>query len=152
MPRLCQSYAKAVGKVTEENMSEDDRATVEEQVVSFLETKKIALDRNFIEACHPLPQKNTAHPPAIILRFTNRKHKIRLLKQWKLLRGSNVYLNEHLTKKNADIAKKARLLRKQGKIQSTWTSNCKTFIKLNGSPEEAKVKIIRELNELDVYQ
>ncbi len=52
-----RSYAKAVGKVSEENMTEEDWATMEEQVVALLESKQIAIDSSFIEACHPLPQK-----------------------------------------------------------------------------------------------
>ncbi len=82
----------------------------------------------------------------------NRKHKNALLRQGKKLKGSNVYLNEHLTKRNTDIARKARFLRKQRKIQSTWTANCKIFIKLNGTPEEAKVLVIKDVEELDKYQ
>lgn len=43
--------------------------------------------------------------------------------------------------------KYARILRKQKKIQSTWTSDCKIFIKLNGTPEQAKVLVIKEMTE-----
>ncbi|ROK28237.1 hypothetical protein DPX16_6578 [Anabarilius grahami] len=51
-----------------------------------------------------------------------------------------VYLNEHLSMKNAEIAREARILRKNNKIKATWTRNCKVFIQLNGSsPEQAKV-------------
>ena len=53
----------------------------------------------------------------VILRFVNRKHKLELLKQGKKLKGTNVYMNDHLTKRNAEIAKKARDLRKEKKIQ-----------------------------------
>ena len=63
-----------------------------------------------------------------------------------------MYVNKHLTKKNADIARRAHFLRKQNKIQSTWTANCKVFIKLNGSPEQTKVLVIRESAELDRFQ
>lgn len=74
-----------------------------------------------------------------------------LLRQTKKLKGTEVYVNEHLTKKNADIARQARALRKQKKIQATWTRNCKVFIKLNGSPEEAKTMMIRELSDLERF-
>ena len=82
----------------------------------------------------------------------NRKHKTALLKQRRKLKGSDVYINEHLTKYNGDIARKARFMKKQKKIQNTWTTNCKIFIKLNGTPEEAKVLVIRNMEELDKYQ
>lgn len=57
-----------------------------------------------------------------------------------------------LQKKNADIARHARILKKQNKIQATWTRNCKVMIQLNGTPEEAKTVMIRELKDLDQYR
>ena len=86
------------------------------------------------------------------MRFVNRKHKTALLKQGRKLKGTNVFINEHLTKRNADIARKARFMKKQGKIQHTWTSNCKVFIKLNGTPEQAKVMVIRNIEEMDNHE
>lgn len=87
------------------------------------------------------------------MHFVNHKHKVALLRQGGKLKGTKVYLNEHLTKKNADIAKDARLLRKNEKIQSTWTRNCKVWIKTNGlQPEDVKVLAIRESNQLDEYK
>lgn len=74
------------------------------------------------------------------------------MKQGKKLKGTNVYLNDHLIKRNADIAKKARIMRKQDKIQNTWVMNCKVYIKLKGTPEEAKVVIIRDIEELKKYE
>lgn len=61
-------------------------------------------------------------------------------------------VNKHLPKHNADIARKARLMKREKKIQSTWTANCKVFIKLNGTPEEASVLVIQNIEELDKYQ
>ena len=118
---------------------------------ALLKSKGIEVDSNSTETCHPLPRKNKTDKPAIIMRFTNRKHKSALLRQGRNSKGSDVYLNEHLMKRNADIAKTARFLRRQKKIQSTWTANCKIYIKLNGSPEEAKVLVIRDIQELDKY-
>lgn len=74
-------------------------------------------------------------------------HEAKQLRQAKQLKGMGVYLNEHLTKKNTDIARRARMLWKWNKIQAAWTRNCKVMIRLNGTPEEAKVHIIRELKE-----
>ena len=88
----------------------------------------------------------------MLLKFVNRRDKIALLRQGKNLKGTAVYLNKHLTKKNAEIAKSARIARKAGKVQRTWTNNCKIFIKLNGPPEHAKVVWIRNLEDLEEYQ
>lgn len=88
---------------------------MEQQVAAFLQSKGIELDCDNIEACHPLPMRNNSDKPAIILRFGNRKHKTALLKQGRKLKGTDVFINEHLTKRNADIARQARYLKKQNK-------------------------------------
>lgn len=146
-----RSYSQAVtGSRTDTNS--DHEGTTEEQVITFLQSKDIDIEKENIEACHTLPVKNqrgkTVKSP-IIIRFTNRKHKIDLLKQGKNLKGTSVFINEHLTKKNADIAKKARSLKKQNKIQATWTMNCKVFIKTKNAPENARGLWIRSLEQLD---
>lgn len=146
-----RSYARAVTADNVGGPGEEDVNSTEHQVVTFLRSKGVEVDYNNIEACHPLPRKNDSDKPAIIVRFANRKHKTALLKQGKKLKGSDVFMNEHLIKRNADIARKARYLKKQGKIQNTWTTNCKVFIKLNGTPEQAKVLVIRNMEELDKY-
>ena len=146
------SYARAAATSLEEP-TESDIASIEDQVIAFLDKKGIQVDKEDIEACHPLSRKNNKDSPAIIIRFISRKRKSETLKQGKKLKGSNVYLNEHLTKRNGEIARKARFLRKQAKIQGTWTTNCKIYIKLNGeTPEEAKVLLIKDISELKEYE
>lgn len=147
-----RSYARAVAADNGGECGEIEANSTEQQVAAFLQDKGIQLDCNSIEACYPLPRKNASEKSAVIMRFVNRKFKTALLKQGRKLKGSNVFINENLTKHNAVIAKKARYLKKQRKIQNTWTTNCKIFIKLNGSPEEAKVLVIRNLEDLDKYQ
>ena len=147
-----RSYARAVTADSEGGDGELDVGSTEQQVAAFLQSKGIHLNCNNIELCHPLPRRNSSDKPAKIIRFVNRKHKIALLREGRRLKGTDVYLNEHLTKRNAEIAKNARYLKKQKKIQNTWTTNCKIFIKLNGPPEEAKVLVIRDVAELVKYQ
>ena len=158
-----RAAAQAVGHAMEP--SEEEKVTVEEEVVTFLHAQNIIIDKNTIEACHLLPCKKKTEvdgqsrrvtqmdKPLVILRFISRKHKMDLLRQGKNLKGTNVYLNEHLTQKNGAIARKARFLKKKGKIQGTWTANCKVFIKLNGQyPEQAKVIVVRKLEELSKFE
>ena len=90
--------------------------------------------------------------PVIVVRFVNGKHKTEMLQQAKRLKGSDVYINVHLTKKNADITRHACIPRKEKKIQATWTRNGKVLIRLNGTPEEAKVVTVREMKDLDQYK
>lgn len=66
----------------------------------------------------------------------------------KKLRVTNFYVNEHFTAKQAELAKAAWLLRKQGKIQSTWTRNCKVFLKENGPADSAKIRLAKSIEVL----
>ena len=147
-----RSYAQALnGPRQQDTGTTDHDETTEAQVATFLYNKNISIDTNNIEACHTLTTKNKTDKPVIIVRFVNRKHNIELLKQAKNLRGSNVYINEHLTQKNAEIARKARFLKKQEKVQSTWTANCKVYIKTNGPSDRAKVLCIRDIAQLNKF-
>ena len=69
--------------------------------------------------------------PPIIVRFINRKSKVNILKNGRKLKGTNVYVNIHLSRKNADIAGFARQLKRRQHLHSTW----KTF----------KVRLIHQL-------
>lgn len=149
-----RSYARAAmgGRNISEDAHTEDLQTLEEQVVNFLAEKDVYLDPNTISVCHTLPRRDKANP-AIILRFANRKHKTELMRQGKKLKETTVYLNDHLTRKTAGIAREARILRKNGKIKATWTRNCKVFIQLNGhTPEQAKVILVREVKDLEQFR
>ena len=156
-----RSYAGAAAAANSGGVSlspsDEETESLETQVLHFFASRDIHVQSHNISACHPLPRKvtetNIQQPPAIIIRFVNRKHKIELMKQGRKLQKTGVYINEHLTKKNADIAKEARNLRKDEKIKSTWSRNCRVFIRTNGaSPEEEKVFVIKEIGELTKYK
>lgn len=124
-------------------------SSLEDQVINIFESKSI-FDSKDVAACHTFPQRNGRKPNTIIC-FANRNHKMEVLRNARKLKSTGIYVNEHLTKKNAEIARYARILRKEKKIQGTWTWNCKILIKLNGSPEQAQV-IVKDLKDLDQYK
>ncbi|KAK7880856.1 hypothetical protein WMY93_032517 [Mugilogobius chulae] len=149
-----RSYAKATidGRNVAEDAGTKDLQSLEKQVLQFFHGKDIHLDEKTIAACHTLPRRDKTKP-AIILRFANRKYKTELLRQGRKLKGCEVFVNEHLTKKTAEIAREARLLRRNNKIRATWTRNCKVYIQLNGSsPEQAKVLLVRDLRDLQQFK
>ena len=49
------------------------------------------------------------------MKFSNRKTKLTLLKKSQMLKGTGVYIYEHLTQSNSLIAKEARKLRRDKK-------------------------------------
>ena len=115
--------------------------------LSFRLIPKKLIVSNDISACHTLRNRMRDKSDNIIVRFVNKKSKIKVLKNVRNLKGTNVYINEHLTKKNGEIAKKARLLRREGKISNTWTRDCKVFVKTIGVPEVAKIHQIRNMTD-----
>ena len=145
------SYARAAATSSpSEDTPPDEQATIERQVIDFFKSKDIVLNQDHIAACYTLPSKERKAIPVILMRFANRKHKDHLLRNGRMLKGSDVYVNEHLTKKNAEIAKEARALKKQKKIQGTWSRNGKVMVKPNG--DAAKITVIRDLKELINYK
>ena len=134
-PKPC-TYARALTTLNGGETSEQDATSVEQQVTVFLHSKGIELDSVNIEACHPLPRrsKTDKHHNSVC----QQEPQNGTAETGKMNEGSDMYMNEILTKKKADIARKARFLGKQKKIQSTWMTNCKICIKLNGTPEQAK--------------
>ncbi|KAL7372664.1 hypothetical protein ABVT39_020373 [Epinephelus coioides] len=149
-----QTYSRAAATAT--NKGEDAPAhelqTLEQQIIQYFESKNMSVESSSIATCHTLPRKDSRSKLATIVRFVSRKSKIKLLRQARKLSRTGVYLNEHLTKKNADIAWQARILRKQNQIQSIWTRNCKVMIRLIGRPDTAKVVMVREMKDLDPYR
>lgn len=122
-----RSYARVLTAGEGGEPDELDVSSMEQQVAIFLQSKGVQLDCNNIEACHPLPKRNVGDKSAFIMQFVNRKHKIALLKQGRKLKGSDVYINEHLTKRNTEIAKKARYLKKQKKLLQTVKYSSKSM-------------------------
>ena len=113
-----KTYARAV-TASETDKGEEAPAeelqTLEQQVIKFFEGNDMTISSDAISACHTLPRKDGNSTPVIIVRFANRKGKTELLRQGKKLAGTGVYVNEHLTRKNAVIAKEARSLWKKEK-------------------------------------
>lgn len=129
-----------------DNAPEVELESLEKQVLAFLNGKlDLNISSDDISACHTLRSAVASRTSKenIIVRFVNRKSKVQVMKKAKMLKGSNVFINEHLTKKNSELAWKARTLRKQHRIASTWIRDCKVFIRTVGSPEVARTHVIK---------
>jgi len=83
----------------------------------------------------------------VIVRFVNRKIRNMVYSSRKSLHDSSkkgskgIYINEHLTKTNAQLYAKARGLVKEKKIASAWTSGGVVFIRQSESLNEKPKKI-----------
>ena len=150
-----RSYSRAVthnNDTESQNAAFDDETeSVEEQLLGFLGRQGIAINKSDISACHVLKTKDQTKKPPIIIRLVNRKSKINILKNGRKLKGTNVYINEHLSRKNANISALARQLKRRQRIHSTFTRNCKVFVKTNGAPGVSRVVLIKDISELDKF-
>lgn len=147
-----RNYARATAGLNEgEDAPPEELQTLEQQLLQFLSNKNIHLDEQDISSCYTLPNKEDKTKPHIVVQLITSKRKIDILRQTRKLKDTGVYINEHLTKKNGEIARASRILKKKSKIQTTWTRNGKVYIKPNGS-EQNKSILIKNLGELDQYK
>lgn len=101
---------------------------------------------------HRIGPKKGSTPRSIVVGFTSYRARQKLYSaRSKLARqhagdaGKDIYLNEHLTPKRAQLAVSARKLKKDGIVQDTWTSDGKIFIKeVNG-----QVTVVTNRRQLD---
>ena len=157
-----KSYARVTStqpSQVNENTPREEIESIESQVLTFLNKKGIDLDPSEISACHPIKPKDSNKTPSIVMRLVSRKTKDRLLKNaYKLKEVDDrnrvkpgVYINEHLTTKNAHIAKTARALKKQQKLIGTWTRNGSVFVKRECSNGTFNIKIIKDVEALQEF-
>jgi hypothetical protein len=120
---------------------------VEDQVIEFLNSKGVYIKKDEIAACHTLGKPTNNGLQKIIMRFANRRSKAKVMITAKKLKGTGVFINEHLTRRTAEIAKAARDLRREGKILSTFTRDCKVIVKKN----DEKYVTVKDLADLSVF-
>jgi len=142
--RIQRPYANVVQGDSKNEMDRQGVNSVEEQVLEVLGENGVYIKSDEVAACHTIGKASENGLQKAIIRFVSRKTKVRTMINAKKLKGSGIYINEHLTKRNADIAKAARDLRREGKINSTWIRDCKVFVKCN----EGKVQILRDMADL----
>ena len=157
-----KSYARTVHTDEEndnENAPETEIDTLKSRVINFLTENVTPIMPNEVEACHTLPSKDPNKKP-IVVRFVSRSSKDNIMRNLKKLREANkkpanankVYVNDHLTRKNSDIAAHARKLWKQKIISGTFVRNCTVHVKLAGAyTEENKVYQIKDMSDFTKY-
>ena len=129
------SYAEAASfPTTDSREREMEHAAVTEQsVLKLCQELQVPIAASDISIAHRLKKKpKDQGPPAVIVRFTNRKaREMVFAARLKLKRrqGPPIFINEDLTKCTADLFFKARRLVKDGIIYSAWTSSGTVYIK-----------------------
>ena len=69
-------------------------------------------------------------PKNIAVKLARRNTKNKVLRHGRNLKGKNIYVNEHLSKTNAESHRRAKEMKKKGIIEGVWSKNCRVCIKL----------------------
>lgn len=143
------SYASSVKPTTGgvDTSTPNMEYSIESQVIKFFNNHQIEVGSNEIANCYRLGKMNkTQKPNSILLQLISKKVKNRVLKNSSKLKGTSVFLNEDLSRRNAEVAGIARKYRRRGDILKTWVRGGNIFIKMNGvTPESQSVHHIRNV-------
>src|SRR6218665_2958107 len=108
-----------------------------------------------ISTAHRIRPSGKDVPRPVIVRFTSRGARDSVLRARKALRStppqsntSPIYINEHLTHRNAQLFSHAKKLAKEGNIHSTWTAGRITHVRQSDSSEAKAIKI-RSMEDFD---
>ena len=137
--------------------SNRDKSIMTDNILKFAKSKlNVELKPSDIMDIHAMQARNTRNKQSkdtneskskCIVRFSNRVARDKIYGVKKQLRGTGVYINEHLTKENARIFRMARELRSKGKLQNVSTRNCRVLVKT----KENKIEHIQSKSFFNAY-
>jgi hypothetical protein len=148
---LPESFAVTASTVSasQQDQQKEDTFATEKIFTEFCRDKlHISITASDISICHRLPGKNKNAPRPVIVRFANRKMKALIMSSRKELKGTKVYINEHLTKSTSDMYATARNLLKAKKLEGAWTSNGRLVIRVKNG-DNIETKTVNHPDELD---
>ena len=143
---------KEVDDEGNEQWTARDKDIMIDNFAKFAKDKlQVEINHHDITDIHTLP-KGRNKSETCIIRFSNRIVREKIIKNRKKLatksrNAHKIYINEHLTKRNATIAREARMMRTDDKIQGTWTNNCRIFVKLHDD-KMIKIHTMKDLHNL----
>ena len=98
-----------------EELNTNETATMRKNFVNFAKTKlNVEVDVIEITAIHDLPRRKDGTQPIIVQMMSNDR-KTELMQRRGQLRGTNIYLNDHLSPKNSELFREARRLKREKK-------------------------------------
>jgi len=118
----------------------------EETVLRLFNTKlNVPVTTSDISIAHRLKISGNARgPPAVIVRFSNRKARDSVYaarRSLKNIRETPIFINEDLTKQKMELFAQARRLAKAKALHSTWTSAGDVFYKISSDPTSRPVRV-----------
>ena len=110
--------------------NEDTDALVKDVAAKKLD---VQLTKHDFVRSHRVGRKSeTQHTPRdVIVRFTTHNTKVAVMRNAaRKLKGTNIFVNEDLTKVRSTIAWEARRLKRESKVADTWTRDGIVFVKV----------------------
>ena len=113
--------------------------------VKFAKSKlDVCIEPYDITAIHELPARRDGKRP-IIVQFLSADKKTEIMMKRRLLRGTDIYLNDHLSALNAEMFREARRLKREGKVDQAWTMNCSVFVKRRVGDNKEQIRCKADL-------
>ena len=146
-----QSYADASSSQRPDTT--DSNSKLQETVLDlFKNVLKVNISASDISVAHRLkrgPSSSASRrPPSTIVKFTTLGARNAVFSARRNLKGTRIFINEHLTSKTAELFAKARKLVKK-KLEKAFTTNGFLYTVLTNSPQARPVRV-SELRELPV--
>lgn len=127
------------------------------KVLEFAQTSLgMDLTEQDISSCSALKKTGVKSPDfPIFITFKTYAKRCELLKKGRHYAKMNsvnrrIFLNEHLTKSNANLFQHTRALKKDKKIYSTWSFDGYIFIKQSSTSKPVKISSMEDLNSLAI--
>ena len=132
--------------VQEKNMPILEENIMKMNFITFAKSKlQIDVKEEQIVAIHNLHTRKDGTKP-VLVKLANSATKFSIMSNRRKLKKTKIFINDHLTRRNSEIEKKAREMSKAGTIRSSWTLNGKIYIK---ETESSPKKLVRHLDELE---
>ena len=102
----------------------------------------------------PPPKRKDGTTP-VIIQFLSSDKRTEIMRKRKSLKGINIFMNDHLSRLNNALSSlnnalfhRARTLRKENKINSTWTPNCVIYVKKTEQSTPIQIRAHTDFDKL----
>lgn len=143
------------------NLPVSEKENPELLVTKIAKIMDIEITTNDISTAYRLPVKSEngkASIPRLLVKFTKRKHK-RLFysnrckkavtrKQLGFNSEGRIYINEHLTKHQADLYYKAKDAVKENSYKFIWTSDQNIYVRYSSTSQKIMISNILDLSKI----
>lgn len=132
--------------------TENDDADLENKVISIVNANLQGINATTadISVVHRIKTATPNNKPApVVIRFTRRSVRNRILQNRKQLKGKSVSITEHLSPSRNDLLKKATQLVHEHKVSATWSQGGRILVKKNNN-EILQINSAQQLSTLQV--